>query len=95
LFKLFASSWRGVRRVEVRLSDAVRALLGDVEKTKGGLYTLRKDRLERLLGVGVSSKLWATARRPATPCLYMKTSKGLVVYKECLKAVLTQLQDNE
>jgi len=80
-----------VRRVWLR--EAVEALLGDVEKTRGGLYTLRKDRLERLLGVGVSSKLWAAVRRLAAPCLYMKTSKGLVVRKECLKAVLTQLHN--
>jgi len=70
-------------------------LLGDVEKTRGGLYTLRKDRLERLLGVGVSTQLWAAVRRPATPCLYMKTSKRMVVRRECLKAVLAQLQGNE
>jgi len=69
-------------------------LLRDVERTRGGLY-FRKDRLERLLGEGVSSKLWLTVRRLAAPCLYMKTSKGLVVHKERLKALLTQLQDNE
>ena len=79
----------------VWLRDAVEALLGDVERTRGGLYTLRKDRLERLLGVGVSSKLWDAVKKLAAPCLYMKTSKGLVVHKECLKAVLTQLRDNE
>jgi len=84
-----------VRRVVVWLRDAVEALLGDVERTRGGLYTLRKDRLERLLGVDVSSELWAAVRRLAMPCLYMKTSEGLVVHKECLKALLTQLQDNE
>jgi len=77
--------------VVVGLRSAVEALLGDVEKTRGGLYTLRKDKPERLLGVGVSSKLWDAARRPATPCLYMKTNKGLVVHKERLKAVLAQL----
>jgi len=81
--------------VVVWLRDAVEALLGDVEKTRGGLYTLRKDKLERLLGVGVSSKLWAAVKKLATPCLYMKTSKGLVVRRECLKTVLAQLQDNE
>jgi len=77
------------------LRDALRALLGDVERTRGGLYTLRKDKLERLLGVVVSSKLWNAVRRLAEPCLYMKTAKGLVVRKECLKAVLTQLQGDE
>jgi len=81
--------------VVVGLKGAVEALLGDVEKTRGGLYTLRKDRLERLLGVGVSSELWAAVRRLATPCLYMKTNEGLVVRRECLKALLTQLEDNE
>jgi len=93
LFKLFASLEGGVRRVVVGLRDAVEALLGDVERTRGGLYTLRKDKLERLLGMGVSSKLWAAVRRLAAPCLYMKTSKGLVVHKECLKALLTQLHN--
>jgi len=77
------------------LRDAVEALLRDVDKTRGGLYTLGEDKLERLLGVGVSSELWDAVRKLATPCLYMKTSKGLVVRRECLKAVLTQLQDNE
>jgi len=81
--------------VVVGLREAAEALLGDVEKTRGGLYTLRKDKLERLLGVGVSSRLWAAVRRLAEPCLYMKTGKGLVVRRECLKAVLTQLQGNE
>jgi len=83
-----------VRRV-MWLREAAEALLGDVEKTRGGLYTLRKDRLERLLGVGVSSRLWDAVRRLAEPCLYMKTGKGMVVRRECLKAVLTQLQGNE
>jgi len=77
------------------LRDAVRALLRDVDKTKGGLYTLRKDRLERLLGEGVSTQIWAAVKKLAAPCLYMKTSKGMVVRRECLKAVLTQLRDNE
>jgi len=95
LFKLSASLEGGVRRVVAWLRDAVEALLGDVEKTRGGLYTLRKDKLERLLGVRVSSELWNAVRRLATPCLYMKTSKGLVVRRECLKAILTQLRDNE
>jgi len=95
LFKLSVSLEGGVRRVEVQLRDAVEALLSDVDKTRGGLYTLRKDRLERLLGVGVSSELWAAVKKLATPCLYMKTSKGLVVRRECLKTVLAQLQDNE
>jgi len=93
LFKLFAFLEGGVRRVVVGLRDVVEALLGDVERTRGGLYTLRKDRLERLLGVGVTSKLWAVVKKLATPCLYMKTSKGLVVHKECLKAVLAQLHN--
>jgi len=82
-----------VRRVVVWLRDAVETLLGDVEKTRGGLYTLRKDRLERLLGVGVSSKLWTAVKKLAAPCLYMKTSKGIVVRQECLKALLTQLHN--
>jgi len=69
----------------------VEAFMRDAEMRRDNLH----NRLERLLGVDVSSKLWAAVKRLATPCLYVKTSKGLVVRKECLKAVLKQLQDDE
>jgi len=38
LFKLFVSLEGGVRRVVVWLRDVVKALLWDVERTRGGLY---------------------------------------------------------
>ena len=43
-------------------------MLRDVERTRDGRY-LRKDRLERPLGEGVSSRLWAAVKKLVAPCL--------------------------